>query len=118
MRLSNEIKMKRKKSASKHPPIIDRLLSLSPTLEALETSNADILAARDFSGIPYHIYTTVNAARFDLDILRTMVETRGRHPGRRSFLGKDGRLLALDIYQSQDPHTVCTWRRNADGVFD
>jgi hypothetical protein len=98
--------MKRKKSASKHPPIIDRLLSLSPTLEALETPNEDILAARDFSGLPYRIYTTVHTVRFDLHVLRKMIDTRGRHPGRRSFLGKDGRLLALDIYATQEPHTL------------
>jgi len=100
--------MKRKKTQQQQTPSIDRLLSLSPTLEALDCSTNDILAARDFSGIPYHIYTTVSTVRFDFELLQHMINTRGKQPGRRSFLGPDGRLLALDIFQCQEPHVILT----------
>ena len=98
--------LKRKRKLIQKPPLIDTLLSLAPTLEAIETLDDDILAARDFTGVPYHIYTTVHGVRLDLDILHDMLMTRGVHAGRRSFLGMDGRLLAVDIYKAQEPHTL------------
>ena len=113
------------------PPIesIDILLSLAPTLEALDIPDDDtILAARDFSGIPYYIFTTKNAARFDVDTIRAMVDSRCTMPrGRRTFVGDDDRIIAIDIHRDTLPHIICSYdgtdvrvrcRSNAEGFFD
>jgi hypothetical protein len=105
--------MKRKRRYVKPAPLVDSLVSLSATLEAIESPVDEIVAVRDFSGVPYHMYTTKNAIRFDLDMLRYMITSRESHIGRRSFVGPDGRLLAVDVHQCQWPHSV--WSYDTDG---
>jgi hypothetical protein len=96
--------------------MIDSLLKLMPTFEVLECPYEEIVAARDFTGVPYHIYTTTHAIRFDFDAIRYMVDSRGKISGRRSFIGSDGRLIASDVYERTEPHTI--FRKNADGLFE
>lgn len=101
--------MKRKRRVISGVSLIDSLLTLAPTLEAIESSHDEILGARDFSGVPYHIYTTKNTLRFDFDTIRYMVTSRQTFTGRRSFVGVDGRLLAVDVYKAEHPHTIWSY---------
>ncbi len=86
--------------------LVDTLLSLDPTFECIDSPHEEIVGVRDFSGVPYHLYTTKNSLRLDFEMIRHMVSSRGSFTGRRSFLGQDGRLLAVDVHQREQPHKI------------
>lgn len=88
--------MKRKKNST---ILLDEILSCSSTLEPIETSSPDILAARDFAGSRYEIFTTLLAMTFHRRTLEYMLSTRGSFQGKRTFIEADGHPIAIDRHQ-------------------
>jgi len=88
------------------PAIRERLLRLLPTLELMPETCADILVAREFTGTGYVVYIPTATMREDLEIVTQMLETRTTGDGPRFFLGHDGRVIGIDVYDPENPVTV------------
>ena len=86
--------MKRKRRKT---PLIDSLVSILPTLEQIETVHDEIIAARDFGGFPYKIFTTSSTMRYESHVIHYMISSRTSFTGKRSFVSDDGHLIALDV---------------------
>ena len=102
--------MKRKRP---HPSFEDIFLSISPTIERIETVHDEIIAGRDFTGIPYKIFVSLGAMRYESHIIRHMILSRATFAGKRTFIADDGHVLALDVNydDSGDPRVFeqTTW---------
>lgn len=84
----------------------DALPSMAPTLEAIHLADIELVGARDFSGVPYTILSTTSTVRNAPWVLAHMIASRGDVIGQRSFLADDGRVIAVDVFQSREPHTA------------
>ena len=103
--------MKRKRPEPSAPTTpIEALLRMHPTLEPLaDIPCDDVVGARDFTGVPYTLLTTPSTLRNTMDLLEYMVGSRGDVVGRRSFVAEDGRVVAVDLFESDFSQSHTIW---------
>lgn len=105
--------MKRKRT---HECLSDTLLCMCATLEPIALPFDEIIAARDFSGLPYKIFISKEALRRSRDLAHYMVSTRTSFSGRRSFIDESGHLIAID-YNTEPIYKESVWYYEGDAYL-